>query len=38
MGQSGMTMGLALHEELKAVRRLWAGERADENNARQSVA
>jgi hypothetical protein len=38
MGQSGLTMGLALYEDLKALRRLWAGERADEDNARQSVA
>src|SRR5207244_5234398 len=38
MGQSGLTMGLALYEDLKALRRLWAGEGADEDNARQSVA
>jgi tetratricopeptide (TPR) repeat protein len=38
MGQSGLTTGLALYEDLEALQRMWAGERADENNARQSVA
>ena len=38
MGQSGLTTGLALYEDLEALRRLWAGERADEDNFRQSVA
>jgi tetratricopeptide (TPR) repeat protein len=38
MGQSGMTLGLALYEDLETLRRMWAGERADEDNARQSVA
>jgi hypothetical protein len=38
MGQSGMTLGLALYEDLGTLRRMWAGERADEDNARQSVA
>jgi tetratricopeptide (TPR) repeat protein len=38
MGQSGLTLGLALYEDLRALRRMWAGERADEDNARQSVA
>jgi hypothetical protein len=37
MGQSGLTMGLALYEDLEALRRLWAGDRADEDNARQAV-
>ena len=37
MGQSGLTMGLALYEDLKALQRMWAAERADEDNARQSV-
>jgi hypothetical protein len=37
MGQSGLTTGLALYEDLKALRRLWAGDRADQDNARQSV-
>ena len=38
MGQSGLTTGLALYEDLGALRRIWAGERADEDNFRQSVA
>jgi tetratricopeptide (TPR) repeat protein len=38
MGQSGLTIGLALYEDLRTLRRMWAGERADEDNARQSVA
>jgi tetratricopeptide (TPR) repeat protein len=38
MGQSGLTTGLALYEDLQALRRLWAGEQANEDNARQSVA
>jgi len=37
MGQSGLTLGLALYEDLGVLRRLWAGERADEDNARQTV-
>jgi hypothetical protein len=38
MGQSGLTTGLALYEDLGALRRLWAGDRADEDHARQAVA
>jgi hypothetical protein len=38
MGQSGLTTGLALYEDLGALRRLWAGARADGDVARQSVA
>jgi hypothetical protein len=38
MGQSGLTTGLALYEDLGALRRLWAGARADGDTARQSVA
>ena len=38
MGQSGLTMGLALYEDLKALRRLWTGDGDDEDNARQTVA
>jgi hypothetical protein len=38
MGQSGLTMGLALYEDLKALWKLWASEQGDEDNARQSVA
>ena len=37
MGQSGLTTGLALYEDLEALQRMWSGERADEDNARQSV-
>jgi hypothetical protein len=36
MGQSGLTTGLALYEDLAALRRLWAGG-ADEDSARQTV-
>src|SRR5205807_8228458 len=38
MGQSGVTTGLALYEDLGTLRRMWAGGRGDEDNARQSVA
>jgi hypothetical protein len=38
MGQSGLEMGLALYEDLEALRSLWAGGRADEEMARHSVA
>jgi hypothetical protein len=38
MGQSGLTTGLALYENMKQLRRILAGDRADEENARKSVA
>jgi tetratricopeptide (TPR) repeat protein len=38
MGQSGLTTGLALYENLKALRRLLAGEQSDRDNARKTVA
>jgi hypothetical protein len=38
MGQSGLTNGLALYEDLETLRRLWAGDQPDEENARESVA
>jgi tetratricopeptide (TPR) repeat protein len=38
MGQSGLTTGLTLYEDVKVLRRMWAGDQADEDNARQSVA
>jgi tetratricopeptide (TPR) repeat protein len=38
MGQSGLTTGLALYENLEGLRKLWAGDRADEDHARQCVA
>jgi hypothetical protein len=31
-------MGLTLYEDLKALRKIWASEQGDEDNARQSVA
>ncbi len=38
MGQSGLTIGLALYEDLATLRRLWAGDFGDEENARETVA
>jgi tetratricopeptide (TPR) repeat protein len=38
MGQSGLTFGLTLYEDLNLLRRLWASDLGDEENARQSVA
>jgi hypothetical protein len=38
MGQSGLTFGLALYDDLKILERLWAGEMTDEENARETVA
>jgi hypothetical protein len=37
IGQSGLTLGLALYEDLKTLRRMGAGG-GDEGNARKSVA
>ena len=37
MGQSGLTIGLALYEELATLKRLWAGDFGDEENARETV-
>jgi hypothetical protein len=37
MGQSGLTRGLALYEDLDTLRRTWAGDAADEDNARRMV-
>ena len=37
MGQSGLTIGMALYEDLKPLKRLWAGDQDDERNARQTV-
>jgi tetratricopeptide (TPR) repeat protein len=37
MGQSGLTTGLALYEDLGALRRTWAGGGADEENAFRAV-
>ena len=38
MGQSGLTLGVALYEDLTLLRRMWAGELSDEENARETVA
>ena len=38
MGQSGLTLGLALYEDLALLRRMWAGKLSDEEGARQTVA
>jgi tetratricopeptide (TPR) repeat protein len=38
MGQSGLTMGLALYEDLKLLRAMWSEDRDDEANARRTVA
>jgi tetratricopeptide (TPR) repeat protein len=38
MGQSGLTLGLALYEDLGLLRKMWAGEFSDEENARLTVA
>ncbi len=38
MGQSGLTTGLAVYEDLAALRALWDRDAGDEENARQSVA
>jgi hypothetical protein len=37
MGQSGLSIGLALYEDLDTLRRLWSGRFADEESARQTV-
>lgn len=37
MGQSGLTTGLALYDDLDTLRLLWTGGMADEENARESV-
>ncbi len=38
MGQSGMTLGVALYEDLDLLRQLWAADASDEENARRTVA
>jgi hypothetical protein len=38
MGQSGLTTGLALYEDLAVLRQLWASDGTDEEHARQGVA
>jgi tetratricopeptide (TPR) repeat protein len=38
MGQSGLTTGLALYDDLDVLRRLWSSDLSDEENARETVA
>jgi hypothetical protein len=38
MGQSGLAIGLALYEDLEAIRRVWERPTRHEDNVRQSVA
>ena len=38
MGQSGLTLGVALYDDLGLLRRMWAGELSDEESARETVA
>lgn len=38
MGQSGLTLGVALYDDLKILKKVWAGKMSDEENARESVA
>ena len=38
MGQSGVAIGLAVYDDLKVLERMWSGETADEENAREAVA
>lgn len=38
MGQSGLTFGLTLYEDLDALREMWTSNRDDRENARRSVA
>jgi tetratricopeptide (TPR) repeat protein len=37
MGQSGLSIGLALYEDLQTLKALWAGDMGDEESARQTV-
>jgi tetratricopeptide (TPR) repeat protein len=37
MGQSGLTIGLAVYEDLGTLRRLWARDRDEEENVRETV-
>ncbi|MBV8076943.1 MAG: tetratricopeptide repeat protein [Planctomycetaceae bacterium] len=38
MGQSGLTFGMALYDDLGLLKRMWAGASSDEENARETVA
>jgi tetratricopeptide (TPR) repeat protein len=38
MGQSGLTLGVALYEDLSLLKKMWAGKLSDEEGARRTVA
>jgi hypothetical protein len=38
MGQSGLTLGVALYDDLSILQRLWSNNLSDEDNARETVA
>lgn len=38
MGQSGLTFGVALYDDLKTLEKLWVGEMSDEQSSRETVA
>jgi len=38
MGQSGLTLGVALYEDLALLRKMWTGKLTDEEGARRTVA
>ncbi len=38
MGQSGLAVGLALYEDLRILRQIWAEDMGDEESARETVA
>ncbi len=38
MGQSGITLGVALYEDIGLLRRLWANQLSEQENARRTVA
>ncbi|WP_406694923.1 hypothetical protein V5E97_28165 [Singulisphaera sp. Ch08] len=38
MGQSGLTFGLAIYDDLKVLKKLWSGRMSDDENARETVA
>jgi hypothetical protein len=38
MGQSGMTYGVALYDDIKFLRRIWSSDTSDEENALETVA
>jgi hypothetical protein len=38
MGQSGLTFGLALYDDLAVLKKLWSSDLSDEESARETVA